>query len=80
MESVLMRLALLAMTLFLVGCLPTTTIHTAATEVAIASDVCRVWKPVIYSRHDTPGTVDGPDGIRANNAARDAYCGKGVPP
>lgn len=35
--------------------------------------VCLAWKPVLFSRlHDTPETIEQ---AKANNAARDAYCG-----
>lgn len=77
MGSALMRLPMLATMLFLAGCLPTTTTHIAGTEANIAAGVCRVWKPVTYSSRDTDQTRLE---ARANNAARDAYCGKGAAP
>lgn len=41
---------------------------------ATMDDVCLIWQPITYSASgDTPRTVDE---IRAQNARRDAYCGK----
>lgn len=64
-------LSLLATTFFLAGCSPTLTTRTAATEAAIAADVCRAWQPVTYSSRDTEQTQLE---VRATNAARAAYC------
>lgn len=61
----------LAMTCLLAGCQMIPTTSTAGTEAAIAADVCRVWSPVTYSSRDTPETTLE---VRANNAARAAYC------
>lgn len=69
--SVSTVLPLLAMTLYLAACQLQTTTRTAATDAAIAADVCRVWQPTTYSSRDTAETQLG---NRANNAARDAYC------
>lgn len=71
------RLSTLAMTCFLAGCSQTLTTLSGGTEPAeeadqaIATDVCRAWKPTPYSSRDTPETQTG---NRANNAARVAYC------
>lgn len=65
-------LLLLATTWLLTGCSPTTTTLTAATDERVASGVCAVWLPVTYSSRDTDQTQLE---ARANNAARDAYCG-----
>lgn len=72
--NVLMLLVLLGMTSWLGGCSSLSTTRTAAIEAdqAIASDVCSVWLVTSYSRRDTEETQLG---NRANNAARDAYCG-----
>ena len=71
--------SLLAMTCLLVACqsIPKTLIggtdSAAKASSSIAADVCRAWHPVTYSSRDTDQTkVDA----RANNAARDSYCGK----
>lgn len=64
-------LPMLAMTCFLAACQSATTTRTAETDRAIAADVCRVWRPVTYSSRDTEKTRLE---VRANNAARDAYC------
>ena len=32
---------------------------------------CRHWKPITWSKKDTPPTVDG---VKANNARRQAWC------
>lgn len=67
-------LLLLGMTSCLGGCLSLNTTRTSAIEAdkAIAAQVCRVWLPTTYSSRDTEETRLG---NRANNAARDAYCG-----
>lgn len=78
MESALIRRLLLVTLFLLASCSPTLTTLTggtsaAVTEQSIAADVCRAWKAVSYSSRDTPETqVEA----RANNASRDAYCGK----
>lgn len=46
----------LATTFLLTGCSPAVTTRTAATEAAIAADVCRAWIPVTYSSRDTDQT------------------------
>lgn len=56
---------------FLAGCSQTSGTLTAATDVAIARDVCSVWVPTTWSSRDTQETRLG---NQANNAARDAYC------
>lgn len=53
------------------ACSPTLTTRTAETDRAVAAGVCSVWLPVTYSSRDTDQTQDE---VRANNAARDAYC------
>lgn len=63
---------LLVMMLSLVGCQSIQTTRTAETEEKIAEDTCSVWKAVTYSSRDTPETQLE---VRANNAARKAYCG-----
>lgn len=72
--SALKLLALLVMTSSLGGCLHLQTTPTAAIEAdkAIAAKVCSVWLPTTYSSRDTEVTQLG---NRANNAARDGYCG-----
>lgn len=68
-------LKLLAMMFCLAGCQSVPTIPTAATktEADIVADLCEhTWRPVTYSSHDTEQTRLE---TRANNAARDAYCG-----
>jgi hypothetical protein len=63
---------LLGMMCLPAGCQQTSTTRTDATEMAIAADVCRAWRPVTYSSLDSEQTVLE---VRASNAARDAYCG-----
>jgi uncharacterized lipoprotein YajG len=72
----LTRLLPLVTTCLLAGCQLTSTTRTNAAEAAaaIAADVCRAWQPTTYSSRDTAETQLG---NRANNAARDAYCGAG---
>ena len=72
--SALRTLLLLGMTSCLAGCLSLQTTPTAAIDAdkAIAAEVCSVWVPVTYSSRDTEQTRLE---ARANNAARDAYCG-----
>lgn len=72
--SALRTLLLLGMTSSLGGCLHLQTTPTAAIDAdkAIAAKVCTVWLPTTYSSRDTEVTQTG---NRANNAARDAYCG-----
>lgn len=70
-RSVSKKLLPLVMTLFLAGCLQTTTTHIAATESKIVAGVCKVWVPVTYSSRDTLETQLK---VRANDAARDTYC------
>lgn len=67
-------LLVLGVTSFLGGCLSLNTTRTSAIEAdkAIAAEVCRVWVPVTYSSRDTEQTRLE---ARANNAARDEYCG-----
>lgn len=68
----LARLPMLATMSFLAACSQTSGTLTVATEAAVASDVCRVWQSVTWSSRDTDRTQLE---VRANNAARDAYCG-----
>ncbi|POR52381.1 hypothetical protein CYD53_10546 [Bosea psychrotolerans] len=35
------------------------------------TEVCAVWKPVLWSSRDTPETIDG---VKGNNARRAAWC------
>ncbi len=35
------------------------------------TEVCTVWKPVLWSSRDTPETIDG---VKGNNARRGAWC------
>ena len=72
MANGLMRLLLLVSVTSLAGCLSMKPIAIEETEAAIVADVCRAWKPVTYSSRDTEQTQNE---ARANNAARDAYCG-----
>lgn len=67
-------LKLLAMTCLVAGCVPTLTTQTAAIEAdrVTAAQVCKVWVPITYSSRDTEQTQTE---VRANNAARKAYCG-----
>jgi hypothetical protein len=63
---------LLGTTLLLAACLSTPMTQTAATSDAnITAGVCSVWKNVSYSSKDTDQTRLE---VRANNAARTAYC------
>jgi len=71
MASALMKHSLLVMMFFLVGCQTTPTTQTAETERNIAASTCKVWVPVTYSSQDTEQTRLE---IRANNAARAAFC------
>ena len=67
---VLLMLAVLSL---LAGCEAIRTIPTTETESRIAADVCRVWHTITYSGSgDTAETILQ---VRANNAARAAYCG-----
>ena len=63
----------LGMMFCLGGCQSLQTTRTAATEAdkSIAEGVCSVWAPVTYSSRDTERTQLE---VRANNAAREAYC------
>lgn len=70
----------LAMTSCLAGCLSLQTTPTGeiearaaaiAADKAIAAKVCAEWVAVTYSSRDTEQTRLE---VRANNAARDAYC------
>lgn len=72
--SVSRMLLTLGMTSCLAACSPTLGTLTGATEAdrATAAGVCRVWTPVTYSSQDTEQTQLE---VRANNAARKAYCG-----
>lgn len=72
--SVLTGLKLLGTTFWLAGCTLTPTTQTAAIELdaEITQSVCGVWKVVTYSSRDTEQTQLE---VRANNAARGAYCG-----
>jgi hypothetical protein len=63
---------LLGMMCLLAGCQSILPTNTAATERAVAANTCRAWKPISYSSRDTDQTRLE---ARANNAARDAYCG-----
>lgn len=56
---------------FLAGCQMNPTTNIAATEIMLAAHVCKVWQPVTYSSKDTDQTKLE---VRANNAARHAYC------
>ena len=69
----------LGMTFCLAGCQSLNTTRTAATEAdaSIAAGVCRVWVPVTYSSRDTEQTRLE---ARANNAAREEYCGGATKP
>lgn len=73
--SALKLLAVLGMTFCLAGCLHLQTTQTAATDadIEIASGVCTVWLNTSYSSLDTEETQLQ---VRANNAARYAYCGE----
>lgn len=71
MRSASIGLWMLAMTSCLAGCQLIPPTRTAATETAIVSQVCRAWVPITYSSKDTAQTVLE---VRANNAAREAYC------
>lgn len=75
-QSALTMPLLLVMMLFLAGCQQTLTTRTAETERAIAGDVCSVWVPRTYSSRDTEETQLE---VRANNAARNAYCMENEP-
>lgn len=68
--SAFVRLPALAMTLCLAGC-PSIqpTLTSGTTEAAIAADVCSEWVGIPYKRTDWNQI-----NVRANNAARDAYC------
>lgn len=44
----------------------------AEADARIAAGVCEVWLPVTWSSRDTSETQAE---VRANNRARDAYCG-----
>lgn len=71
--SALVGLKLLGTTFWLVGCTLTPTTQTAAInlDTDLARSVCEVWVPVTYSSRDTEQTQLE---VRANNAARGAYC------
>ena len=46
----------------------------ATVEAAMRADLCRrAWRAQTYSSRDTPETVTE---VKANNVARDAYCGE----
>ena len=64
-------LCLLGLTCSLAGCLETRATRIAATDKRAAVAVCSAWLPTTYSSRDTPETQLG---VRANNAARAAYC------
>jgi len=70
-ESAFALPLLLAMMCLLVACQSTPRTNTAAADAAVTSGVCSAWQPVTYSSRDTPDSILQ---IRANNAARDAYC------
>ena len=65
---------LLAMLFSTAACqqIPTTRTVAIEADTMIAEDICDVWLPVSYSSRDTDETQLE---ARANNAARDAYCG-----
>lgn len=63
-------LLMLAMMCFLAACQSSPATRIAATDAAVAADVCSVWRPVTYSSSDTDQTRRE---ARANNAARLAY-------
>lgn len=72
-------LLMLGMTFCLGGCQSLSTTRTAATEAdkSITDGVCRVWTPVTYSSRDTEQTRLE---ARANNSAREEYCGGATTP
>lgn len=57
------------MTLCLVGCQSIRTTDTAATDAAITDGVCSIWIGIPYKSTDWNQLE-----VRANNAARDAFC------
>lgn len=68
----------LATTFFLAACSPTLTTLTGGTDDetwnAVTRRLCaEAWRPQTYSSRDTDQTQLE---ARANNAARDAYCGR----
>jgi starvation-inducible outer membrane lipoprotein len=69
----------LAMTLLLAACSQTPKTLTGATDdaallAAVTRQLCaKAWRPVTYSSRDTEQTQRE---ARANNAARDEYCGR----
>jgi hypothetical protein len=41
------------------------------TTASGGTEVCSVWKSILWSKKDTPETIDG---VKGNNAARKAWC------
>lgn len=60
------RLPLLAVPLLLQACATTT-------PISVTDTSCRGFVPILYSRKDTPGTIQQ---AREHNAAWDALCKK----
>lgn len=58
------------LTVLLLAALP---IQLAACQTtgSAETEVCAVWRPVLWSQHDTPETIDG---VKGNNARRGAWC------
>lgn len=69
--SAFVMLPLLGMTFCLAGCLPTLMTRTGEIDGKVTAGVCAAWLPVTYSSRDTEQTQLE---VRANNAARKAYC------
>ncbi len=62
----LRKLAPLVPALLLAGCATTTTLTSVTTDTS-----CRSFVPILYSRKDTPATIQQ---VREHNAAFDALC------
>lgn len=69
--NVFARLSVLGTMCCLGACQPMALTPTVAIDTRTAEQVCSVWKAVSYSSKDTSQTQLE---VRANNAAREAYC------
>ncbi len=70
--NVSLKLIALVMSCGLVAGCQSSKIHSTGITAETRPPVCTVWKGISYSaKHDTPETVSE---VRANNAARAAYC------
>lgn len=72
MATVSVKLLMLATMFLLVGCQSIQRTPTAGIDKKLVQQTCTVWLPITYSGFDTAETQLN---VRANNAARDAYCG-----